>query len=188
MGDIKIDSKAFQERLSHFITAWKGDKRSGDALFAGASSIVVLMGKVEEEPEFYKNNAMHVRLMMMDSPSQLSRRADLSGEPTVLAARLRVPDHPHALHPRHPLHPHHPEERFAPSPTRSHNVIAKPDPRLLAAKYLDQIKGSRFPVEVLVRGKDAAENEKLFVKITDAIKAAGVSHESHRFAPLPPPR
>jgi len=44
------------------------------------------------------------------------------------------------------------------------------------AKYLDQIKGGRYPVEVLVRGKDAAENEKLFVKITDAIKAAGVSH------------
>ncbi len=60
MAEIKIDAKAFQERLSHFITAWKADKRSGDALFAGASSIVILMGKVEEEPEFYKNNAMHV--------------------------------------------------------------------------------------------------------------------------------
>jgi hypothetical protein len=44
------------------------------------------------------------------------------------------------------------------------------------AKYLDQIKGGRFPVEVLVRGKDAAANEALFVKLTDAIKAAGVSH------------
>ena len=62
MADIKIDSKAFQERLSHFVTAWKADKRSGDALFAGASSIVILMGKVDEEPAFYKNNAMHVRL------------------------------------------------------------------------------------------------------------------------------
>ena len=47
-------------------------------------------------------------------------------------------------------------------------------PRL--AKYLDQIKGGRFPVEVLVRGKDAAENEKLFVKIADTINASGVSH------------
>lgn len=62
MGDIKIDSKTFQERLSHFVTTWKADKRTGgDALFAGASSIVVLMGKVDEEPEFFKNNAMHVR-------------------------------------------------------------------------------------------------------------------------------
>lgn len=45
------------------------------------------------------------------------------------------------------------------------------------AKYLDQIKGGRFPVEVLVRGKDAAENEKLFVQIIDTIKASGVSLE-----------
>ena len=27
-----------------------------------------------------------------------------------------------------------------------------------------------------MRGKDAAENEKLFIKITDTIKSAGVSH------------
>ncbi len=53
-----------------------------------------------------------------------------------------------------------------------------------AAKYLDQIKGGRFPVEVLVRGKDNAENEKLFVKITDAITAAGVSHRSTRVSGL----
>lgn len=44
------------------------------------------------------------------------------------------------------------------------------------AKYLDQIKSERFPVEVLVRGKDAAENEKLFVKVAEIIKNAGVSH------------
>lgn len=42
------------------------------------------------------------------------------------------------------------------------------------AKYLDQIKGGRFPVEVLVRGKDAADNEKLFIKLADTIKSAGV--------------
>jgi hypothetical protein len=44
----------------------------------------------------------------------------------------------------------------------------------LAAKHLEQLKGGRFPIEVLVRGKDAAENEKLFIQITDKIKAAGV--------------
>jgi hypothetical protein len=42
------------------------------------------------------------------------------------------------------------------------------------AKHLDQLKGGRFPIEVLVRGKDAAENEKLFVQVTDKIKEAGV--------------
>jgi hypothetical protein len=61
MADIKIDSKLFQERISHFINAWKADKRSGDALFGGASSVVILMGKVDANPEFHKNNAMHVR-------------------------------------------------------------------------------------------------------------------------------
>jgi hypothetical protein len=41
MAEIKIDKNLFQERLSHFITAWKADKRSGDTLFGGASSILV---------------------------------------------------------------------------------------------------------------------------------------------------
>jgi len=61
MAEIKIDSKVFQERISHFINAWKADKRSGDALFGGASSVVITMGKVDANPEFHKNNAMHVR-------------------------------------------------------------------------------------------------------------------------------
>jgi hypothetical protein len=43
------------------------------------------------------------------------------------------------------------------------------------AKHLEQLKGGRFPIEVLVRGKDAAENEKLFIKLADKIKEAGVS-------------
>ena len=60
MAEIKIDSKLFQERISHFVNAWKADKRAGDAVFNGASSILVMMGKVEEVQEFHKNNAMHV--------------------------------------------------------------------------------------------------------------------------------
>ncbi|KAJ4306214.1 FACT complex subunit spt16 [Collariella sp. IMI 366227] len=128
MADIKIDSKAFQERLSHFVSAWKADKRSGDALFNGASSIVILMGKVDEEPEFYKNNAMHFWLLGYEFPTTLM----LLTLDTIYILTTQK-----------------------------------------KAKYLDQIKGGRIPVEVLVRGKDAAENQKLFVKITDAIKAAG---------------
>lgn len=62
MSDIKIDNKAFQERISQFVNAWKADKRSGDALFGGVSSIVLLLGKVSQDPEFHKNNAMHVSL------------------------------------------------------------------------------------------------------------------------------
>lgn len=60
MADIKIDGKLFQERINHFINAWKADKRAGDTVFSGVSSILIMMGKVEENPEFQKNNAMHV--------------------------------------------------------------------------------------------------------------------------------
>lgn len=44
---------------------------------------------------------------------------------------------------------------------------------------MEPLKGGKFPFEVLVRGKDAAANEKIFEKITDAIKAAGVSQGIH---------
>ncbi|KAK3360147.1 transcription elongation complex subunit [Lasiosphaeria hispida] len=128
MAEIKIDSKTFQERISHFVNAWKTDKRSGDALFNGVSSIVVLMGKVDQNPEFHKNNAMHFWLLGYEFPTTLM----LLTLDTVYILTTQK-----------------------------------------KAKYLDQIKGGRYPVEVLVRGKDAAENEKLFIKITDAIKAAG---------------
>jgi nucleosome binding factor SPN SPT16 subunit len=60
MAEIKIDKELFQERLAHFYSAWKADKRSGDAVFGGASSILVLMGKTEESVQFQKNNAFHV--------------------------------------------------------------------------------------------------------------------------------
>jgi nucleosome binding factor SPN SPT16 subunit len=70
MAEIKIDKNLFQERLSHFVAAWKADKRSGDALFNGASSIVILMGKTEEAAQFQKNNAIHVRIPKLKvSPS-----------------------------------------------------------------------------------------------------------------------
>ena len=59
---IKIDKQLFQERLSHFISAWKADKRSGnDALFGGVGAVVVLMGRTEESAVFLKANALHVR-------------------------------------------------------------------------------------------------------------------------------
>ena len=60
MAEIKIDSKLFQERVSHFVSAWKADKRGSDTVFAGASSLVIMLGKVEDNPDFHKNNAMHV--------------------------------------------------------------------------------------------------------------------------------
>ncbi|TVY36366.1 FACT complex subunit [Lachnellula occidentalis] len=128
MADIKIDKNLFQERLSHFVSAWKADKRSGDSLFGGASSILVLMGKTEESAQFQKNNAIHFWLLGYEFPATLF---------------LFTLDTLYIV------------------------TTAK------KAKHLEPLKGGRIPIEVLVRGKDAEANEKLFLKITDSIKSAG---------------
>ncbi|ORY59508.1 FACT complex subunit spt-16 [Pseudomassariella vexata] len=128
MGDIKIDGKLFQERINHFINAWKNDKRAGDQIFGGVSSILIMMGKVEENPEFHKNNSMHFWLLGYEFPTTLM---------------LFTLDCLYVV------------------------TTAK------KAKHLEQLKGGRFPIEVLVRGKDASENEKLFLKIADSINSAG---------------
>ena len=61
-GDaVKIDSDTFHDRLSSFLAAWKADKRSGDNVFGGASSLVLLMGKSEEASGFFKNGAFQVK-------------------------------------------------------------------------------------------------------------------------------
>lgn len=60
--EVKIDNQTFHTRLSTLTQAWKTDRRSGDALFAGVGSFVVLMGKNEEATSYHKSNAMHVRL------------------------------------------------------------------------------------------------------------------------------
>lgn len=57
---IVINADIFFERLSSLYTSWKADKRSGDSLFGGAESIVVLTGKAEQESSYQKNNALHV--------------------------------------------------------------------------------------------------------------------------------
>lgn len=58
---IAIDKNTFFNHLSNFYASWKADKRSGNALFGGAGSIVILMGKTKsDESSFQKNNAMHV--------------------------------------------------------------------------------------------------------------------------------
>jgi Xaa-Pro aminopeptidase len=58
---IAIDKTTFFNHLSNFYASWKADKRSGNTLFGGAGSIVILMGKTKsDESSFQKNNAMHV--------------------------------------------------------------------------------------------------------------------------------
>lgn len=107
MADIKIDSKIFQERITHLATAWKNDLRSKDGQFGGAASIIVMMGKVEEAPELHKNNAIHVCFIDICALAL----AYLTYPSIVLASWLRVSDYAYALHCRHSLHPHNTEER-----------------------------------------------------------------------------
>ena len=59
-GGVQIDKDIFHDRLATFLAAWKNDKRSGDHVFAGASSFVLLMGKSEEASGFNKNGAFQV--------------------------------------------------------------------------------------------------------------------------------
>lgn len=71
---IAIDKNNFFNHLSNLYASWKADKRSGNALFGGADSMVILMGKTKsDESSFQKNNAMHVSHLLFKAatPSQL---------------------------------------------------------------------------------------------------------------------
>ncbi|XWW96864.1 hypothetical protein V2A60_004844 [Cordyceps javanica] len=129
MAEIKIDSRLFQERINSFVTSWKNDLRAKDGgLFQGANSLVVLMGKVEEIPEFHKNNAMHFWLLGYEFPTTLMLFT-----------------------------------------TETLYILTTPK----KAKHLEQLKGGRFPIEVLSKGKDADANAKLWKTITDKINESG---------------
>ncbi len=106
--EVKIDKDNFQSRLSHFISAWKTDKRqSNDALFGGVGSIVVLMGRNEDNPSFHKNNAMHVCM-----PIEASQYQRFDEPITVLAPWIRIPCYADGVHPGDALHCHYCEEGY----------------------------------------------------------------------------
>ena len=66
MGDeIKIDKTQFFERLGHLYSSWKADKRQGDSVFGGASSIVILAGRADESGAYAKNNSLHVSPILL---------------------------------------------------------------------------------------------------------------------------
>lgn len=83
--EVKIDGQTFHNRLSSLNSAWKADRRSNDALFAGVSSFVVLMGKNEDAGTYQKSNAMHVRIR--DEPWHLKALLRALSS-VVLAARV----------------------------------------------------------------------------------------------------
>lgn len=65
--EVSIDKAVFHDRLNALITQWKADKRSGDALFSGAGSITIVMGKSDEAQGFNKASAMQVSLYRQPS-------------------------------------------------------------------------------------------------------------------------
>jgi nucleosome binding factor SPN SPT16 subunit len=67
--EVTIDKATFHNRLSAFISQWKQDKRNGDSLFAGASSIAVVMGKSDESQGFSKTSALQFWLLGYEFPS-----------------------------------------------------------------------------------------------------------------------
>jgi nucleosome binding factor SPN SPT16 subunit len=79
---IVIDKALFNERLNNLVTKWKADKRSGDQVFQGASSIATLVGKQSEQGIYHKSAAFQVRLLIF-------RFGSLHADHTaVMAARL----------------------------------------------------------------------------------------------------
>ncbi|KAJ5738245.1 FACT complex subunit s.t1.c16 [Penicillium malachiteum] len=69
---IAIDKNNFFNHLSTLHATWKADKRSGNTLFGGAGSMVILMGKTRtEETTFQKNNAVHFWLLGYEFPATL---------------------------------------------------------------------------------------------------------------------
>lgn len=58
--EVTIDKNTFHTRLSSLISQWKADKRSADQQFGGAGSLLVVMGKSEEETGFSKVSAIQV--------------------------------------------------------------------------------------------------------------------------------
>ncbi|KAI9836234.1 MAG: FACT complex subunit spt16 [Sarea resinae] len=126
--EIKIDKKAFHDRLQQFVSAWKADKRAGDALFGGVGSIVILMGKTNESSTFQKNNTMHFWLLGYEFPATLFL---FTTETLYIVTTAKK------------------------------------------AKHLEPLKGGKIAVELLVRGKDAEQNAKLFERCLEIIKSNG---------------
>lgn len=100
-------------------------------------------------------------------------RLNANDDGIVLVIRLRVSGDAVPFHGRYFIYCDDGEERWV------HGFIicaSETEANIGIAKHLEPLKGGKIPLEVLVRGKDAAANEKLFTKIADVIKSSGVSH------------
>ncbi|KAI9708942.1 MAG: FACT complex subunit spt16 [Bogoriella megaspora] len=66
--EVSIDKTTFHNRLASFISLWK---RSGDSLFGGASSAVILHGKTDDAANFRKANGFQFWLLGYEFPATL---------------------------------------------------------------------------------------------------------------------
>ncbi|KAF2839097.1 SPT16-domain-containing protein [Patellaria atrata CBS 101060] len=67
---IVIDKRLFHDRIASFIAAWKADKRSGDALFSGIGSLVIVVGKASDGI-YSKSAAFQLWLLGYEFPATL---------------------------------------------------------------------------------------------------------------------
>ena len=68
--EVKIDKSQFFDRLNQLVSAWKTDRRSGDAVFGDVGSIVILLGKSDDQG-YQKSNALHFWLLGYEFPATL---------------------------------------------------------------------------------------------------------------------
>lgn len=72
MGDeVNIDKAQFHGRLSSLISQWKADKRSGNNVFGDVGSIVLVMGKSDENAAFHKVNGTQFWFLGYEFPTTL---------------------------------------------------------------------------------------------------------------------
>jgi hypothetical protein len=72
------------------------------------------------------------------------------------------------------LYRYHSEER---SVTRASQYSQAID--TAKAKHLEPLKDGKIPLEILIKGKDPAESEKIFKKVAGIIKSSGVRMATH---------
>ncbi|KAI9656979.1 MAG: FACT complex subunit spt16 [Alyxoria varia] len=68
---ITISKSIFHRRASSLITQWKSDRRSGDALFAGATSFSLVLGKSDESTSFQMHASLQSSLLGYEFPATL---------------------------------------------------------------------------------------------------------------------
>ncbi|BFZ61011.1 FACT complex subunit spt16 [Saitoella coloradoensis] len=70
MGDIQLDAKTFHRRAKHLFSTWKASGGDDDA-FAGADSLLVVLGSSNEENPYQKSSSLHTWMLGYEFPAML---------------------------------------------------------------------------------------------------------------------